>query len=406
MHLRRTGSDAMRLAVKALAEGARHALPVAIACTLVGVIIGVINLTGVAAEFGGHIIAIGEKSLLAALMPTMLTCLVLGMGIPDDPQRHHHEFARSAGAAAAGRAADRLAHVRLLLRDHGRPDAAGGAGRVRRVADREGNGAEDQHAGAASRDRRIHHPVHGGLTSPALMMQGDSWLATIYVVIKALIAIGLWGCGAIGFGAFEAELDRAAMGDRSGVVPRRCAADDRRDRAGCDRGLRRLAPGGAAARRRAAPRRGAWNGGAARHLPGAGRVAPAMAAVAATPRRSSSRAAPRHAGVDAFDRTRCAGKRTTRSTTRATAEPPELWAVASRVRGSGAGMEPGPGAVLKDGWYHDQPARRDHPQLWLTRSDYTADYELCIDGGACRTMAHGCPPTAGGRGMWACRDGP
>ena len=37
--------------------------------------------------------------------------------------------------------------------------------------------------------------------SPALMLQGDSWLATIYVVLKALVAIGLWGCAAIGFGA-------------------------------------------------------------------------------------------------------------------------------------------------------------------------------------------------------------
>jgi TRAP-type uncharacterized transport system fused permease subunit len=58
---------------------------VAIACALVGVIIGIINLTGVAAELGGHIIAMGEKSLFLALVLTMLTCLVLGMGIPTIP---------------------------------------------------------------------------------------------------------------------------------------------------------------------------------------------------------------------------------------------------------------------------------------------------------------------------------
>ena len=40
----------LRIAVDALADGARHALPVAIACALVGVIIGVINLTGVATD--------------------------------------------------------------------------------------------------------------------------------------------------------------------------------------------------------------------------------------------------------------------------------------------------------------------------------------------------------------------
>lgn len=59
--------------------------PVASACALVGVIIGVINLTGVAAEIGGHVIAIGRDNLLLALFLTMLTCLVLGMGIPTIP---------------------------------------------------------------------------------------------------------------------------------------------------------------------------------------------------------------------------------------------------------------------------------------------------------------------------------
>ena len=36
--------------------------------------------------------------------------------------------------------------------------------------------------------------------SPALMLQGDpTWLAVVWVVFKALVAIGLWGAGAIGF---------------------------------------------------------------------------------------------------------------------------------------------------------------------------------------------------------------
>ncbi|MGP1628686.1 MAG: TRAP transporter large permease subunit, partial [Giesbergeria sp.] len=35
--------------------------------------------------------------------------------------------------------------------------------------------------------------------SPALMLQGGGALATAYVVLKALVAIGMWGAGAIGF---------------------------------------------------------------------------------------------------------------------------------------------------------------------------------------------------------------
>src|SRR5690606_27275683 len=63
----------------------RNALPVAIACALVGVIIGIINLTGVAVTFGGFVISIGQESLFLALVLTMFTCLALGMGIPTIP---------------------------------------------------------------------------------------------------------------------------------------------------------------------------------------------------------------------------------------------------------------------------------------------------------------------------------
>ncbi|HSN79969.1 MAG TPA: TRAP transporter permease, partial [Rhodoferax sp.] len=83
--IRRVGGDARKLAIQAMVDGARHALPVAIACALVGVIIGMINLTGVAAELGGRIIAVGEQSLFLALLLTMVICLVLGMGIPTIP---------------------------------------------------------------------------------------------------------------------------------------------------------------------------------------------------------------------------------------------------------------------------------------------------------------------------------
>ena len=34
---------------------------------------------------------------------------------------------------------------------------------------------------------------------PALMVQGGTWLDTVYVVFKALVAIGLWGGAAVGY---------------------------------------------------------------------------------------------------------------------------------------------------------------------------------------------------------------
>ncbi|MOA27632.1 hypothetical protein D3C78_1485190 [compost metagenome] len=33
---------------------------------------------------------------------------------------------------------------------------------------------------------------------PALMMQGDSWVATLYMLVKAILAVVLWGMASIG----------------------------------------------------------------------------------------------------------------------------------------------------------------------------------------------------------------
>lgn len=84
------------------------------------------------------------------------------------------------------------------------------------------------------------------------------------------------------------------------------------------------------------------------------------------------------------------------------AAAPALLAVAARVRGSGAGMEPPPGAVLRNGWYEFVPARRVHADLALTRSAYTADYELCVDGG-CRPLSVLLPSDGGVTRLSACR---
>ena len=86
-------------------------------------------------------------------------------GHPHDPELHHHQLHRGARAAQARRAAARVAHVRLLLRHHGRPHAAGGARRARRRVDRQGVVHEDRHEGDADRDRRLRDPLHGGLRS-------------------------------------------------------------------------------------------------------------------------------------------------------------------------------------------------------------------------------------------------
>jgi TRAP transporter 4TM/12TM fusion protein len=79
------GRQTLLICIDSLAEGAKNALPVGIACAIVGIVIGTLTLTGIASTLIGSIIAVGKDSLFLSLVLTMLTCLVLGMGIPTIP---------------------------------------------------------------------------------------------------------------------------------------------------------------------------------------------------------------------------------------------------------------------------------------------------------------------------------
>jgi TRAP transporter 4TM/12TM fusion protein len=71
-----------RKILKALEFGAKNMLPVAAACACAGVIIGVINLTGLGLKFTSLILFIAGDSLIPALIFTMFAGIVLGMGLP------------------------------------------------------------------------------------------------------------------------------------------------------------------------------------------------------------------------------------------------------------------------------------------------------------------------------------
>lgn len=75
-------------------------------------------------------------------------------------------------------------------------------------------------------------------------------------------------------------------------------------------------------------------------------------------------------------------------------QPPRLHLLAARIRGSAAGMEPPPDAKLVQGWYVYHPAPWPATPLRLTRSEFTADFDLCPEG-QCRPMAHFLPSDHG-----------
>ncbi len=57
-------------------------IPVALACAAAGVIIGIITLTGIGLKFSTLVVLLSGGHLPIALVLTMLTCLILGMGLP------------------------------------------------------------------------------------------------------------------------------------------------------------------------------------------------------------------------------------------------------------------------------------------------------------------------------------
>ncbi len=196
--IRRVGGDARQLAVRALVEGARHALPVAVACALVGVIIGVINLTGVAAELGGYIIAVGRESLFLALLLTMFTCLILGMGIPTIP---NYIITSSLAAPVLLELGVPLIVSHMFVFYFGimadlTPPVALACFAAAPIA---------RETGLKISMQAIRVAIAGFIVpfmavySPALMLQSGDWTDTLWIVFKALVAIGMWGAGAIGY---------------------------------------------------------------------------------------------------------------------------------------------------------------------------------------------------------------
>lgn len=78
-----------RMSVKdifdAFNEATRSVVSVAIACAVVGIVIGIVSLTGFGLNMANAIIQLGSSNLLATLILTMVTCMILGMGLPSIP---------------------------------------------------------------------------------------------------------------------------------------------------------------------------------------------------------------------------------------------------------------------------------------------------------------------------------
>ncbi|VVP45660.1 hypothetical protein PS850_05136 [Pseudomonas fluorescens] len=192
------GRETLSICLHALVEGARHAVPVGIACALVGIIIGIVSLTGIASTFAGYILAIGRDNLLLSLILTMVTCLVLGMGIPTIP---NYIITSSIAAPALLELGVPLIVSHMFVFYFGiladlTPPVALACFAAAPIAKETGFKISLWAVRIALAGFVIPFMA---VYNPALMMQGDNLWMTAYMLVKTVLAVGLWGMASTGY---------------------------------------------------------------------------------------------------------------------------------------------------------------------------------------------------------------
>ncbi|PLS19849.1 TRAP transporter permease [Neptunicoccus cionae] len=71
--------------IEALEGGARNVLSIAAACACAGIVVGVIDITGLGLTFSNFVIEAAQDKLIIALFLSMVAGIILGMGMPTTP---------------------------------------------------------------------------------------------------------------------------------------------------------------------------------------------------------------------------------------------------------------------------------------------------------------------------------
>jgi len=199
------GRETLIICRDALADGARQAISVGLACAVVGIVIGTMTLTGLGTIVGTWMISIGRDSLFLALVLTMIFSLILGMGIPTIP----NYIITSSLAAPILLKLDVpliVSHMFVfyfgIMADLTPPVAlaAFAAAPMARVS------------GFAISIKAVMIAMPGFIVpymsvyDPVLMLQpmagleGNAyWAHVVYVCFKALLAVSLWGVACFGY---------------------------------------------------------------------------------------------------------------------------------------------------------------------------------------------------------------
>ncbi|RDW17523.1 C4-dicarboxylate ABC transporter permease [Oceanobacillus arenosus] len=80
--IRKKTRMSLKQIIKGLEDGAKSSVVVALATATAGIIIGVFNLTGLGSNLSRIIVQLSDGSLLVLLLLTMVSSIILGMGLP------------------------------------------------------------------------------------------------------------------------------------------------------------------------------------------------------------------------------------------------------------------------------------------------------------------------------------
>ncbi len=199
-----SGREVLQSCIEALADGARQALPVGLACALVGIVIGTMTLTGIGTIFGSWLIGIGKESMFLALVLTMVFSLILGMGIPTIP---NYIITSSLAAPILLQLDVPLIVSHMFVFYFGimadlTPPVALAAFAAAPMAKESGMKIGVQAVKIALPGFVIPYMA---VYDPTLMLQpvpglegASYWLAVVYIVAKATLAMILWGAAFVG----------------------------------------------------------------------------------------------------------------------------------------------------------------------------------------------------------------
>ena len=374
------GRETLKVALNSLADGARHALPVGVACALVGTIIGTLTLTGAATNFVRVIVSVGETSIFASLCLTALTSLILGMGIPTIP---NYIITSSIAAPALLHLGVPLIVSHMFVFYFGimadlTPPVALAAFAAASIAKESGfkigwTAVKIALPGWIAPFMAVYAPAFMLQPVGARVAAYGLAAAAAYVIVKAVLAVTLWGVTAIGY--FLAPCGLAGAHHRVS--------------------LRRAAGGGIS-------------------LDGSGRLhrlrrVPRLSVLESAPRPPRAR---RKAGGIAMELCLLAAGATIRLGTIALtlawthsiektrweedwrATPAGLVLEEDRIQSTGAGMEPPPDAHFDGQWWHYTPPLAPMKSVLLRRSGATA------------TTGRSASPDAAGRWAIICRKTP